>query len=58
MTPQEEVEARKLWAEKRKIKSYARLGKMKEKQTMKMIPPAHRRWCVNTSRWYDDREGK
>lgn len=58
MTPQEEVEARLIWAAKRKTKSYNRLARMKEKDAMKMIAPAHRRWCVNTSKWYDDREGK
>ncbi len=58
MTPQQEAEARATWAAKRKTKSYNRLARMKEKDTMKMIPPDHRRWCTRTSRWYDDREAK
>lgn len=58
MTPQEEVEARAKWAEKKKIKSYVRLGRMKQKEQMKMIPPSNRRWCTRTCQWYDDREGK
>lgn len=59
MTPQEENQARAVWAEKRKRKSYGRLAKMKAKQTereqFRSIPADRRVWCTNTSRWVVDR---
>lgn len=58
MTPQEEEAVRATWAAKRKMKSYGRIARMKEKEAMKMIAPDHRRWCTRTCRWYDDREAK
>lgn len=58
MTPQEEAEVRVKWRQRRTMKGMARLARWKERETMKMIAPDHRRWCVNTSKWYDDREGK